>query len=105
MESFYEDILLAKDMPPSVPFVIVANKCDEPKRQVSAEEGEALANKLKSKYLEASAKTNTNVGQAFELIVEEILDHAAKSTLVDQDSTRNGTRKTDKKQKKKCALF
>jgi len=111
VEEFYQDILLAKDMPPSVPFVLVANKCDDSslKRNVTREEGEALAKKLKCKYLEASAKTNTNVSQAFELIAEEILDHGAKSMngaggdQMGGTSNKNG--KKDKKKKKKCALF
>ena len=103
VSEFYEDIRLAKDMPPSVPFVMVANKCDEPKRRVSTEEGQALADQLNCKYIEASAKTNTNVSEAFAMIAEDILDHLEKSNRQEENRRENSGLKERKK--KKCSLF
>ncbi|KAG0260688.1 GTP-binding protein [Mortierella polycephala] len=56
-----------------VPIVIVGNKTDlQGQRQVSREEGEDLAAKWKCLSCETSAKTNLNIGRAFELMIAEI---------------------------------
>lgn len=57
----------------------VGNKCDlESQRCVSKEEGETLSKKLKCKFLEASAKTKTNVHEAFHELVRDIKDYKRK---------------------------
>jgi len=72
VESLYEHILRVKDAQ-QVPFVLLANKCDlEESRQISTQEGQDLADHLKCKFLETSAKTNTNITEAFHEIVREI---------------------------------
>jgi Ras-related protein Rab-1A len=46
--------------------LLVGNKSDlESKRQVTYEEGKELADSLNIKFIEASAKANTNVESAF----------------------------------------
>ncbi|KAF9937995.1 GTP-binding protein [Mortierella antarctica] len=56
-----------------VPIVIVGNKTDlQGQRQVTREEGEELAAKWKCLSCETSAKTNLNIGRAFELMIAEI---------------------------------
>ncbi|KAI4204370.1 MAG: hypothetical protein LQ350_001126 [Teloschistes chrysophthalmus] len=57
-----------------VPMMIVGNKSDlkPEQRQVSAEEGQAMADEFKCGFTEASARLNTNVSVAFEHMVAEI---------------------------------
>lgn len=55
----------------SFPCVLVGNKCDLPSqdRQVSTEEGRALAQELGCEFLETSAKIGTNVPEVFHHLV------------------------------------
>lgn len=57
-----------------VPIVIVGNKSDlrPEQRQVTTQDGQALANDLKCGYIEASARYDENVAQAFELMIARI---------------------------------
>ena len=50
---------------PDIPIVLVANKIDLPRRKISTEEGEALAEKMKCPYFEVSAKLNRNINDVF----------------------------------------
>jgi len=53
----------------SVNVILVGNKCDrESHRQVSREEGAALARSYNLPFLECSAKNNVNIGNLFETI-------------------------------------
>lgn len=58
----------------SVPLVIVGNKSDlrPEQRQVSAEEGKRVSEKLQCGWTEASARYNENVSKAFELLIGQI---------------------------------
>lgn len=72
LASFYEQIIRVKD-DENVPVLIVGNKCDlEIERQVSYDEGLALANQLGCKFLETSAKQRINVEEAFYSLVRTI---------------------------------
>ncbi|CAI6333332.1 unnamed protein product [Periconia digitata] len=57
-----------------VPLTIVGNKSDlrPEQRQVTAEEGKALAEELKCAWTEASARYDENVQKAFELMIGEV---------------------------------
>lgn len=57
-----------------VPIVIVGNKSDlrPEQRQVTPEDGKALAEEFKCAWTEASARYNENVLKAFELIISEV---------------------------------
>jgi GTPase KRas protein len=69
---FYEHILNTKDVN-SVPLVICGNKCDlEKERQVSIQDGQALAAKWNCRFYETSAKTRINVEEAFFEVIREI---------------------------------
>ena len=52
--------------------VLVGNKSDAENRQVSYEEGKALADSLQVSFMETSAKTSNNVEQAFVKMADEI---------------------------------
>jgi len=53
--------------------IVVGNKADlEGEREVSTEEGQALARQFGCKFIETSAKSRKNVEQAFYDIVREI---------------------------------
>ncbi|PCH34637.1 ras-domain-containing protein [Wolfiporia cocos MD-104 SS10] len=59
----------------SVVKIIVGNKVDkEFSRQVSYSEGQAFAKRMNSLFVEASAKTAIGVREAFQEVVENILD-------------------------------
>src|SRR6185312_15142729 len=55
--------------------MVIGNKVDvEDKRQVSREEGVALARRYNTLFIECSAKTKTGIQQAFEELVHKILE-------------------------------
>jgi len=57
-----------------VPLVIVGNKSDlrPEQRQVTPEDGKALAEEFKCAWTEASARYDENVQKAFELMIGEV---------------------------------
>ncbi|XP_069479078.1 ras-related protein Rab-39B-like [Ambystoma mexicanum] len=67
-------------------FVLVGHKSDlVAERQVQQEEAEKLASSLGLKYLETSAKTNSNVEAAFELLTGEIYQAVQNGQMVPQE--------------------
>lgn len=53
--------------------MLVGNKCDKVnEREVSRDEGQALANRLGCKFVESSAKTCVNVEKAYYTVVRMI---------------------------------
>ncbi|KAI8047454.1 P-loop containing nucleoside triphosphate hydrolase protein [Thamnidium elegans] len=79
---------------PDVVKMIVGNKVDkETSRVVSYEEGANFARKLSTLFVECSAKTKVGVKQAFEELVEKIIE---TPSLWQKDATPNSTvRMTD----------
>ena len=72
MDSFYEQILRVQDKD-KVPMVLVGNKCDlREERQVSAEEGQNLAQSFDCPFFETSAKARINVEEAFFELIREV---------------------------------
>ncbi|KAL1900327.1 RAS1 protein [Ceratocystis pirilliformis] len=70
--TFQQQILRVKDKD-YFPMVVVGNKCDlESQREVTRQEGEALARGFNCKFIETSAKLRINVEKAFFDIVREI---------------------------------
>jgi small GTP-binding protein len=87
---------------PTVPLVVVGNKCDlVDKRKVTYEEGQELAKSLGLILLETSAKTNQNIEDAFQQVAVQLIKEAEskpktevkKSVNVGAQRTRKGTKK------------
>lgn len=69
IERFRQQIARVKDSE-SIPIVLVGNKADRAnEREVSKEEGAALARKLKCEFVETSAKTRSNLELAYYTVV------------------------------------
>ena len=84
---------------PNVEKMIIGNKCDmEERRVILKEHGEAVANANDALFLETSAKTNTNVDEAFEQIAERILN---KTIIEEEDSEQIRNLSTKSAQTKK----
>ena len=59
----------------TTPIIILANKCDmESTRQVTKTEGELLAKKYNLPFFEVSARKNTNISEAIEILVNSMLE-------------------------------
>jgi small GTP-binding protein len=59
---------------PTVPLIVVGNKCDLEDRQVSTEDGKQLAEKQGLIFLETSAKTNLNIETAFQELSKKLIE-------------------------------
>lgn len=55
-----------------VPIVLVGNKCDIPEREVTREQGQALADSFGVPYFESSAKERLNVEESFHELVSSM---------------------------------
>lgn len=101
--NLHEHILRVKDAD-SVPFVLVGNKADlEEDREVSTEKGQNLANDLKCPFMESSAKTRTNVVEAFEALVREI--KAARGKDVNKPAAQEAAPVKKEKRRGSCSLL
>ena len=68
-------IEIEKNANKNVKILLMGNNCDlEDKRKVSYQEGKDFAMKNNMLFLEASAKDNINIKEAFELLIEEIIN-------------------------------
>jgi GTPase SAR1 family protein len=62
--------------------MLVGNKCDlENIRDVSVEEGKALAEEEGLFFMETSALDSTNVKTAFEIVIREIYNNVSRKIL------------------------
>ncbi|KAI9865067.1 MAG: Ras GTPase [Trichoglossum hirsutum] len=76
--------------------LVVGSKCDlESERQISTQEGEAMARGLGCEFMEASAKSGFNVEKAFNDIVLEIRKHGVERSRAYPPSSGHQT-KVDK---------
>eukprot|EP01115_Flamella_aegyptia_P004236 TRINITY_DN1855_c0_g1_i1.p1 TRINITY_DN1855_c0_g1~~TRINITY_DN1855_c0_g1_i1.p1 ORF type:complete len:205 (-),score=30.79 TRINITY_DN1855_c0_g1_i1:155-736(-) len=80
LENFFEQIIRVTDKD-NIPFVLVGNKSDlESDRQVDSMRGEELSAKYECTFMETSAKTNTNVENAFFTLVKEVIKSKSNSS-------------------------
>jgi len=91
---FRDQIVRAKDND-NIPLVLIANKSDlAPARVVTQAEGQDLAALFACTYIETSAKTRTNVDEAFYQLVREI-----------RKRTEVHGKKSHKNLMKKCSIL
>lgn len=65
--------------------ILVGNKIDmESNRQVSYEEGKALADKLKIPFAEVSVREDINIKETFSLIIETLVDQPPHVNITDK---------------------
>ena len=79
---------IEKNANKNIKILLIGNNCDlEEQRQVSYQEGKDFALKNNMNFLEVSVKDDINIKEAFELLIEEIIN-----------STNNEAKKRQKKQ-------
>mmetsp|Transcript_141800 Transcript_141800/g.344438 ORF Transcript_141800/g.344438 Transcript_141800/m.344438 type:complete len:213 (-) Transcript_141800:17-655(-) len=114
-----EEIFSANARHASLPYILIGNKCDlEDDRVVEKDEGIKLCEALEQKgghwfFMEASAKTNTNVNELFRKAISEAIKHGSSSTSSGGSGVMGAGAKTTigatpaKKKKKKpmCTLL
>lgn len=88
----------------SVIKVLVGNKSDIDDRQVSAQEGQRLADEMGVKFFETSAKTGANIEDLFVSMAEEVkrkLDQEDKVGVLSYTGSKLHKHQ-DKKEKDEC---
>ena len=85
IKRFYNQVARVRDsraFRAPVSMMLVGNKCDQvTEREVSTQEGHALAEELECKFVEASAKTFLNVEKAFSEVVRSIRRQRMQETI------------------------
>lgn len=85
-----------------IPIMLVGNKCDELSREVSTAEAAALAKSWNCAHLETSAKTNYNVKELF----QELLQLEKRRTMSLQlETKKTRSQKRKEKLKGKCSIM
>ena len=86
----------------SIPIMLVGNKCDETNREISTQLGSSLAKQWNCAFMETSAKTNVNVKELF----QELLQLEKRRTMSLQlDTKKSKSQKRKEKLKGKCELM
>ncbi|KAI9268294.1 small GTPase superfamily [Phascolomyces articulosus] len=99
IERFRDQIFRVKDVD-DVPLMLVGNKCDKvTEREVTREEGYAMAKRLACDFIETSAKTCVNVERSFYQVVKVI--RAQREGL----NTSPKHKKAKKEKKSKCLIL
>ncbi|XP_048360126.1 GTP-binding protein Di-Ras2 [Sphaerodactylus townsendi] len=103
LKPIYEQICQIKGDIDSIPIMLVGNKNDEDhNREVQTSAGEAMAKKWKCAFMETSAKTNHNVKELF----QELLNLEKRRTVSLQiDSKKSKQQKRKEKLKGKCVVM
>ncbi|NXF89361.1 DIRA2 protein, partial [Eubucco bourcierii] len=82
LQPIFEQICQIKEDVRKIPIMLVGNKTDESQRELDASEGRALASKWKCSFMETSAKTNCNVQELFQELLN-LEERRAVSLQVD----------------------
>ncbi|NWH87708.1 DIRA2 protein, partial [Locustella ochotensis] len=103
LKPIYEQICQIKGDIENIPIMLVGNKNDENQnREVESSEGEAMAKKWKCAFMETSAKTNHNVKELF----QELLNLEKRRTVSLQiDGKKSKQQKRKEKLKGKCVMM
>ena len=99
-------IEIEKNASQNVLKILIGNKSDlVDDREIKKEEGQAFANRNGMKFIETSAKMNTNVNEAFETLAKLMMEFSnEKKTLNTKNETKvlSASSGKDIKTKKKC---
>ncbi|XP_007234433.1 GTP-binding protein Di-Ras1b [Astyanax mexicanus] len=102
LKPIYQQMLAIKGNVEGIPVMLVGNKNDETQREVQTEDGEAQAQAWKCAFMETSAKTNHNVTELF----QELLNMEKKRCMsLNIDGKRSGKQKRTDKLKGKCSIM
>ncbi|XP_063056103.1 GTP-binding protein Di-Ras1a [Engraulis encrasicolus] len=103
LKPIYQQVLAIKGNVESIPIMLVGNKIDEePQREVATRDGEAQATAWKCAFMETSAKTNCNVKELF----QELLNQDKKRNMsLNIDGKRSNKQKRTDKLKGKCTVM
>jgi len=107
VNQFREQIVRVQDCD-DFPLILVGNKCDlEHLREVTTEEGKELARSFGAEFIEASAKSRTNIEQIFVNIVRKIRSKSKKgrSRSATEHSSGKKVKKSKKKLSKECLIL
>ena len=86
-----------------VSLILIGNKCDlENERKVSKEEGEKFALKYNIKFFECSAKKNININQAFESLINDVVENYQDEFINENDKRIKIEENNYKTQKEGC---
>ncbi|KAI2659290.1 GTP-binding protein Di-Ras1-like [Xyrauchen texanus] len=99
LKPIYQQVLAIKGNVENIPIMLVGNKSDETQREVETKEGEAQANIWKCAFMETSAKTNTNVKELFQELLN--LDKKRDMSL----NMRSSKQRRADKLKAKCSVM
>ncbi|ROL55138.1 GTP-binding protein Di-Ras2 [Anabarilius grahami] len=102
LKPIYQQILAIKGNIENIPIMLVGNKSDETQREVKTEDGEAQSKTWKCAFMETSAKTNHNVTELF----QELLNLEKKRNMsLNIDGKRSGKQSRADKLKGKCSIM
>ncbi|XP_073688856.1 GTP-binding protein Di-Ras1b [Garra rufa] len=102
LKPIYQQILAIKSSVENIPIMLVGNKSDETQREVKTEDGEAQSKIWKCAFMETSAKTNHNVTELF----QELLNLEKKRNMsLNIDGKRSGKQSRADKLKGKCSIM
>ncbi|KAF3701019.1 GTP-binding protein Di-Ras2 Distinct subgroup of the Ras family member 2 Precursor [Channa argus] len=102
LKPIYQQILTIKGNIEAIPIMLVGNKSDETQREVETKDGEAQAKQWKCAFMETSAKTNHNVTELF----QELLNLDKKRNMsLNIDGKRSGKQSRAERLKGKCSVM
>uniref|UniRef100_A0A8D3EEW0 DIRAS family, GTP-binding RAS-like 1b n=1 Tax=Scophthalmus maximus TaxID=52904 RepID=A0A8D3EEW0_SCOMX len=102
LKPIYQQVLAIKGNVEAIPIMLVGNKSDETQREVETKDGEAQANQWKCAFMETSAKTNHNVTELF----QELLNLDKKRNMsLNIDGKRSGKQSRAERLKGKCSVM
>ena len=102
LKPIYAEVCNIKGDTDSIPVMLVGNKCDETTREVSPQDGAALAKQWNCAFMETSAKTNRNVKELFQELLQL---EKRRSMSLQLDSKKSKSQKRRDKLKGKCSVM
>ena len=86
----------------SIPVMLVGNKCDDVNRECTVQEGAELAKRWNCAFLETSAKTNHNVKELFQELLQLETRRAVSLQL---ETNKSKAQRRRDKLKGKCSVM